>query len=45
MLDEFGTDRVIDSPITDADFTGNVISAGLYCLRPIIEFMTWNFSM
>lgn len=45
MLDEFGADRVIDTPITEAGFTGIGVGAGLYGLRPIIEFMTWNFSM
>lgn len=45
MLDEFGPDRVIDTPITEAGFTGIGVGAGLLGLRPIIEFMTWNFSM
>jgi len=45
MYDEFGPDRVIDTPITEAGFTGIGVGAGLMGLRPIIEFMTWNFSM
>ena len=45
MLDEFGEERVIDTPITEAGFAGIGVGAGLYGLRPIIEFMTWNFSM
>jgi pyruvate dehydrogenase E1 component beta subunit len=45
MHDEFGGDRVIDTPITEAGFTGIGVGAGLMGLKPIIEFMTWNFSM
>ena len=45
MLDEFGPERVYDTPITEAGFTGIGVGAGLLGLRPIIEFMTWNFSM
>lgn len=45
MLDEFGERRVWDTPITEAGFTGIGVGAGLLGLRPIIEFMTWNFSM
>jgi pyruvate dehydrogenase E1 component beta subunit len=45
MLDEFGPDRIWDTPITEAGFTGIGVGAGLLGLRPIIEFMTWNFSM
>jgi len=45
MHDEFGGDRVIDTPITESGFTGIGVGAGLMGLKPIIEFMTWNFSM
>jgi pyruvate dehydrogenase E1 component beta subunit len=45
MHAEFGPDRVIDTPITEAGFTGIGVGAGLTGLRPIIEFMTWNFSL
>ena len=45
MLDEFGGERIIDTPITETGFTGIGVGAGLMGLRPIIEFMTWNFSM
>jgi pyruvate dehydrogenase E1 component beta subunit len=45
MLDQFGPERIIDTPITEAGFTGIGVGAGLLGLKPIIEFMTWNFSM
>jgi len=45
MHAEFGADRVVDTPITEAGFTGIGVGAGLMGLRPIVEFMTWNFSM
>jgi pyruvate dehydrogenase E1 component beta subunit len=45
LLDEFGVDRVIDSPITEHGFAGIGIGAAFTGLRPIIEFMTFNFSM
>jgi pyruvate dehydrogenase E1 component beta subunit len=45
MYDEFGASRVWDTPITEAGFTGIGVGAGLVGLRPIIEFMTWNFSL
>ena len=45
MLDEFGPDRIVDTPITEAGFTGIGVGAGLMGLRPIIEFMTMNFAM
>lgn len=45
MYDEFGPERVWDTPITEAGFTGIGVGAGLIGLRPIIEFMTWNFSL
>tara|TARA_B100001123_G_scaffold420651_1_gene527279 strand:+ start:515 stop:1522 length:1008 start_codon:yes stop_codon:yes gene_type:complete len=45
MLEEFGNKRVIDTPITEAGFTGVAIGAAMKGLRPIVEFMTWNFSM
>src|SRR5689334_22341396 len=44
MLDKFGPQRVIDTPIAEAGFTGVGIGAAMVGLRPIIEFMTWNFS-
>lgn len=44
MLDEFGARRVIDSPISENGFAGLGIGAALRGLRPIVEFMTWNFS-
>lgn len=45
MLEIFGEDRIIDTPITEAGFTGIGVGAGLVGLRPIIEFMTMNFSL
>ncbi|OUJ16748.1 pyruvate dehydrogenase complex E1 component subunit beta [Acetobacter sp. DsW_063] len=45
LLDEFGEGRVIDMPITEHGFTGMATGAALTGLRPIVEFMTMNFSM
>ncbi len=45
MLDEFGPDRILDTPITELGFAGLGIGAAMNGLRPIIEFMTFNFSL
>jgi len=45
MLDEFGEKRVIDTPIAELGFAGIGIGAAMNGLRPIIEFMTFNFSL
>ncbi len=45
MLEEFGPERVIDTPISELGFTGLGIGAAMNGLRPIIEFMTFNFSL
>jgi len=45
LLQEFGPRRVIDTPITEHGFTGLGIGAGFAGLRPIVEFMTFNFAM
>jgi pyruvate dehydrogenase E1 component beta subunit len=45
LLDEFGEKRVIDTPITEHGFTGLGIGAAFDGLKPIVEFMTWNFAM
>ena len=45
MLDEFGPKRVIDTPITEHGFTGLAIGAAFSGLKPIVEFMTFNFAM
>ena len=45
MLKRFGEKRVIDAPITECGFAGLGIGAAMVGLRPIIEFMTWNFSL
>ena len=42
---EFGEQRVIDTPITEAGFTGICVGAGMMGLRPIVEFMTFNFAL
>ena len=44
MLERFGEKRVLDTPITEAGFAGVAIGAAIVGLRPIVEFMTWNFS-
>ncbi len=45
MLDEFGADRVIDTPISELGFAGIGVGAAMNGIRPIIEFMTFNFSL
>jgi pyruvate dehydrogenase E1 component beta subunit len=45
MLDEFGAKRVIDTPISELGFSGIGVGSAMNGLRPIIEFMTFNFSM
>ncbi len=45
LLDEFGPRRVIDTPITEHGFTGMAVGAAMSGLRPIVEFMTFNFAM
>ncbi|HEY5279083.1 MAG TPA: pyruvate dehydrogenase complex E1 component subunit beta [Pseudolabrys sp.] len=45
LLQEFGDKRVIDTPITEHGFTGLGIGAALAGLKPVVEFMTWNFAM
>jgi len=45
MLDEFGPDRVLDTPIAELGFAGVGIGSAMTGLRPIIEFMTFNFSL
>jgi pyruvate dehydrogenase E1 component beta subunit len=45
MLERFGERRVIDTPIAETGFAGVGIGAAMIGLRPIIEFMTWNFSL
>ena len=45
MLDEFGPERIIDTPITELGFAGLGVGAAMNDLRPIIEFMTFNFSL
>ncbi len=45
LLDQFGSKRVIDTPITEHGFTGIAVGAAFGGLRPIVEFMTFNFAM
>jgi pyruvate dehydrogenase E1 component beta subunit len=45
LLDEFGPKRVIDTPITEQGFAGIGVGAAFAGLKPIVEFMTWNFAM
>lgn len=45
LLDEFGDKRVVDTPIAELGFAGIGVGAAMTGLRPIIEFMTWNFAL
>ena len=45
LLDEFGARRVVDTPITEHGFAGLGVGAAMYGLKPIVEFMTFNFAM
>ncbi len=45
MLEEFGARRVIDTPISESGFSGLSIGAAMMGLRPIVEFMSWSFSL
>ena len=45
LLKEFGAMRVVDTPITELGFAGVGVGAAMVGLRPIIEFMTWNFAL
>ena len=45
LLQEFGAERVVDTPITEHGFAGLGVGAALAGLKPIVEFMTWNFAM
>lgn len=45
LLEEFGAKRVIDTPITEHGFAGLAVGSAMNGLKPIVEFMTWNFGM
>ena len=45
MLDEFGAKRIIDTPIAELGFAGIAVGAAMNGLKPIVEFMTWNFAI
>ena len=45
LLEEFGEMRVVDTPIAELGFAGVGVGAAMVWLRPIVEFMTWNFAL
>ena len=45
LLEEFGEMRIVDTPITELGFAGVGVGAAMVGLRPIVEFMTWNFAL
>ncbi len=45
LLQEFGDKRVVDTPITEQGFAGLAVGAAFMGLKPVVEFMTWNFAM
>lgn len=45
LLDKWGPERIVDTPITESGFTGIGVGAAMAGLRPVVEFMTWNFAM
>ena len=45
LLDKFGPERIVDTPITEAGFTGLAAGASLLGLHPVVEFMTMNFAL
>ena len=45
LLEEFGPTRIVDTPITELGFAGVGVGAAMVGLRPVIEFMTWNFAL
>src|SRR3954468_4236619 len=44
MLAKFGSDRVIDTPLSEAGFSGRGVGAAMCGLRPIVEYMSWSFT-
>src|SRR5207245_10208713 len=45
LLEEFGAQRVVDTPIAELGFAGVGVGAAMAGLRPVVEFMTWNFAL
>src|SRR6202789_2955134 len=45
LLQEFGDRRVVDTPITEHGFAGLGVGSAMMGLKPVVEFMTWNFAM
>ena len=43
MLEKFGSDRIIDTPISEAAFSGLAVGAAMMGMRPVVEFMFWSF--
>jgi pyruvate dehydrogenase E1 component beta subunit len=44
LLDKYGPDRIVDTPISENGFTGLAVGAAMAGLRPVVEYMSWNFS-
>jgi pyruvate dehydrogenase E1 component beta subunit len=45
LFKKYGGDRIVDTPITEAGFTGLGVGAAMNGMKPIVEFMTWNFAL
>jgi pyruvate dehydrogenase E1 component beta subunit len=45
LFDKYGKDRIIDTPISEMGFTGIAVGSANYGLKPIVEFMTFNFAL
>jgi len=45
LFDKFGPTRIWDTPISEMGFAGIGVGAAMYGLKPIVEFMTWNFAL
>src|SRR6201997_3970459 len=45
LLEEFGAKRIVDTPIAELGFAGIGVGAAMGGLRPVVEFMTWNFAV
>lgn len=45
LMIRWGNDRIVDTPITEAGFTGMGVGMAMHGMRPIVEFMTWNFAL
>ena len=45
MLERFGPNKIIDTPISEAAFSGLAVGAAMMGMRPVVEFMFWSFAM